>query len=97
AAAHLPRDPAGRTLVVRGTVIHYESASTLGFVIGPLEEVIVRAELVDKDTQRVLGRANCIGRTKASINAGPKQKAKGLAKAFVRWIDSRYPKDKKVK
>ena len=95
--AKLPNDAAGKTLVIRGKIIHYESASTLGFAIGPLEEVIVLTEFVDKDTKRVLGTANCIGRTTARVNTGVDEKADGLAKAFVKWIESRFPEDKKDK
>ena len=95
--SHLPDDSAGRTLLIRGTVIHYESTSTVGYVLGPLEEVICRTELVDKATGQVLGVANCVGRTKAASSSGVKEKAVGLAKAFVKWIEYRFPDDKKIK
>jgi hypothetical protein len=88
----LPVQPGGKTLLVRGRVIHYESASTLGMAIGPLEEVIVRTELVDKTTGKVLAVGNCIGRTEETVNFGVQKKAEGLAKAFVAWIDAHYPK-----
>jgi len=95
--AHLPDDSGGKTLVIRGNVIQYESASTVGYVLGPLEEVICRTELVDKDTGQVLGVANCVGRTKAASSSGVREKANGLAKAFVKWIEHRFPDDKKTK
>jgi len=88
----LPMQPGGKTLLVRGRVIHYESAGTLGMAIGPLEEVIVRTELVDKTTGKVLAVGNCIGRTEETVNSGVQKKAEGLAKAFVAWIDAHYPK-----
>lgn len=88
----LPDEPGGKTLLIRGKIVHYETSGMLGFALGPLEEVIVRTEFVDKDTGKVLGVANCIGRTKESVNAGAKKKAEGLAKALVGWIDARYPK-----
>jgi len=88
----LPMQPGGKTLLVRGRVIHYESAGTLGMAIGPLEEVIVRTELVDKSTGKVLAVGNCIGRTEETVNSGVQKKAEGLAKAFVAWIDAHYPK-----
>lgn len=91
AKAKLPDAPGGKTMLIRGRIIHYESASTLGFVVGPLEEVIVLTEFVDKDTGTVLGVANCIGRTTERVNGGVQKKAEGLARAFVKWIDSRYP------
>ncbi len=95
--ARLPLDPTGKTLIIRGKIIHYESTSTVGYVLGPLEEAICLTELVDKDTGRVLGVANCIGRTKAATSSGVKEKAAGLAKAFVKWIEHRFPDDKKRK
>jgi len=95
--AHLPDNSTGRTLVIRGAVIHYESASTMGFMLGPVEEVVCRTELVDKDTGQVLGVANCVGRTKARSNTGVKEKADGLAEAFVKWIGRRFPDDRKTK
>ena len=93
AAKKLPNDPAGKTLLVRGKVLHYEDASRLGLALGPLEEVVARVELVDKDSGRILGVANCIGRTTESVNSGVPKKGEGLAKAIVAWIDSRYPKE----
>ena len=92
----LPNDPTGKTLVLRGRIIHYESSDMLGIATGPLEEVIVRAEMVDKETGAVLAEANCICRTTARVNVGVKSKAQGLAKAIVGWIDNRYPKDQRV-
>ena len=95
--AKLPSEPGGKAMLIRGTVIHYESASTLGFALGPLEEVIVLTEFVDAGSGKVLGRANCIGRTTARVNAGVRKKAEGLAKAFVKWIEARFPEDAKVR
>ncbi len=95
--ARLPDNDTGKTLIVRGTIIYYESSSTVGFALGPLEEAICRTELVDKSTGQVLGVANCVGRTKAASNSGVKSKASGLAKAFVKWIESGFPDDMKTK
>jgi hypothetical protein len=95
--AGLPDIPNGRTLLLRGAVVHYESASTMGFVLGPLEEAIVRAEMVDKATGKVLATANCLGRTEARVNAGPQEKAEGVAKGMVKWIESGFPEHLKVK
>jgi hypothetical protein len=92
AAKRLPDEPGGKTLEVRGRIIHYEDVGTLGNVIGPLEEVICRTEFVDKATGQVVAVVNCIGRTNTSLNRGVKTKAEGLAKAIVGWIDKRYPK-----
>jgi hypothetical protein len=92
AKKHLPMEKGGKTLIVRGVIIHYESASTMGQVMGPFEEVIMRTELVDKDTGNILGVANCVGRTQETVNQGVKKKAEGLAKAIANWIGEYYPK-----
>lgn len=94
--AKLPNREGGKTLLIRGRVIHYEDSNLLGFALGPLEEVIVLTQFVDKASDTVLGEANCIGRTKEAINAGAGKKAEGLAKAFVKWIESRFPADRKT-
>ena len=87
----LPNRPQGKTLLLRGKILHYEDENLVGIVLGPLEEVVVRVELVDKATDKVLGVANCIGRTETSMNVGVAKKAEGLAKALASWIASRYP------
>lgn len=89
----IANQPSGKTLLIRITVLHYENASLVGVALGPLEEVVARVELVDKDTGNVLGVANCIGRTKETVNQGVSKKAQGLAKAIAAWIDKRYPKE----
>ncbi|MCJ7542960.1 MAG: hypothetical protein MUP47_00065 [Phycisphaerae bacterium] len=90
---HLPNERGGKTLIVRGTIIHYEDTGTIGTVVSPLEEVICRTEFVDQSSGKVLAVANCIGRTNTTLNRGVNTKAEGLAKAFVAWIDKRYPKE----
>jgi len=97
AAKKIPNASSGKTLLIRGEILHYENASLAQEVFGPLEEVVARVELVDKDTGRVLGVANCVGRTKESVNRGVRAKAEGLAKAVVAWIDKHYPKDQRVR
>lgn len=82
----LPQDSRGKTLVIRGRILHYESAGLAGEIFGPFEEVIARVELVDKESGKVLGVANCIGRSQESVNKGAEDKAEGLAKAVVAWI-----------
>jgi hypothetical protein len=91
-AAKLLGMSGGKTLLVRGNIYHYEDEGMVGTVLGPLEEVVARIELVDKDTGRVIAVANCIGRTEQAINKGPAKKAEGLAKAIVGWIKHNYPK-----
>ena len=96
AEAELPDEPGGKTLVIRGKILHYEDAGTLAMVTGPLEEVIARLEMVDKDSGQVLGVANCIGRTTTRTTVGIANKGRGLAKAIVSWIDKRYPQEGRV-
>ena len=94
AAKRIPNAASGRTLVVRGEIRHYEASGLFGQAFGPLEEVIARIELVDKDSGKVLGVANCVGRTKETVNTGVPKKAEGLAKAIVGWVDKLYPEEK---
>ena len=91
AEKQLPNYSTGKTLLIRGKILHYEDSSRLGAAISPLEEVIARIELVDKDSGNIIGTANCIGRTTESVNLGVARKAQGLAKAIVSWLAERYP------
>jgi len=91
-AKHLPNQPGGKTLLIRGRILHYEDDSLVGVMVGPVEEVVVRAEMVDADSGKVLAVANCVGRTTTRVNIGVKKKAEGLAKAIVSWIEAHYPK-----
>ena len=81
----------GKTLELRGVVLHYEGEGLLGAILGPLEEIVVRVEMWDRDAGRKLGMANCIGRSEHRTTKGLASKAEGLAKALVAWIDKRYP------
>lgn len=93
----IPNLTSGKTLVIEGEILHYESSGLSGQIFGPLEEVVARIRLVDKDSGRTLGKANCVGRTKESVNVGVPSKAEGMAKAIVGWIDKLYPEDKRVR
>lgn len=95
ADSYLPNDPSGPTLMIRGQVIYFESEDLVGEVVGPLEEVIVRTELVDSQTGQVVATGNCVGRTDTRVNLGLQKKAEGLAKAFTKWLQSGYPKPPK--
>ena len=92
AARKIPNQSGGKTLLIRGRIMHYEDKSTVGVVLGPIEEVLVRVELIDKSTGRVLGEANCLGRTTERVNIGVEKKAEGLAKAIADWIAAHYPR-----
>lgn len=83
----IPNLPGGKALVVRGRVLHYEDVGHVSSeLFGPFEEVIARVELVDKATGRVLGAANCIGRSTETVNEGVDKKSAGMAKAIAEWI-----------
>jgi len=89
----IPIGPGGKTLVLRGKIIHYEDQNLLGAMISPIEEVVVRTEMVDKQTGKVLGVAHCVGRTTTRVNKGVEKKGIALGKALAAWIDARYPKE----
>jgi hypothetical protein len=86
----LPDDPGGRTAVIRCSILHYEDSTLFANVFGPLEEVIARVELVDKPSGRVLGSANCVGRTRETVNLGVEKKAEGLAVGIAKYIADNY-------
>lgn len=88
----------GKTLVIRGALLHYENSrlAATDQVFGPLEEAVVRVELVDADSGKVIGVANCVGRSNVTDLMGPHSKAEGLAKAFAGWIAENYPPSQKV-
>jgi hypothetical protein len=87
----LPNDE-GKTLLVRGTVIYYQSVGTVGgVVLGDIEQVVTRVELVDQGSQQVLGQAICVGLSTDRVNMGVEKKAEGLAKAIVQWIADNCP------
>ena len=83
--------PGGKTLLVRGTVLFYEHAGTWGYVMGDIEQVVARVELVDKESGKVLGTAMCLGRTTTRTNQGVKYKAQGMDKATAEWIAQYSP------
>ncbi|MCE5326952.1 MAG: hypothetical protein LLG01_11120 [Planctomycetaceae bacterium] len=76
----------GKTLLIRGVVLNYEGSGSLAVITSAVEEVVVRTELVDKESGRVLATANCIGRSTTRVNRGIDKKAEGLAKAVAKWI-----------
>lgn len=89
----IPIDGTGKTMRITGTYIYYEDANnTTDQVFGPFEELLARVRLADGDTGRTLGEAYCVGRSTTSVAKGARNKAEGLAKAIVDWIDKSYPK-----
>ena len=91
----LPVGKVGKTLLIRGTVDYFEKAGATGQAFGPFEEAITTVELVDKTTDKVIGQAICIGRSTQTVNMGLDKKAQGVAKAVVKWIKSKRPKEGK--
>ncbi len=90
--SRLAQAPPGKTLVFNVALIHYEVADTTDNVLGPLEQVVARVTLADKDTQQVLATGNAIGRTGKTVGLGVDWKARGLAKALLKWASDYYPK-----
>ena len=93
----LPNVESGKTLVVNVTVIHYETADETDNVLGPLEQVVAKVQLMDKATNKVLAYGNVVGRTGKTVGLGVEWKARGLAKGIVKWICDYYPKKEKAK
>lgn len=93
----LPKDHSGKTLVFEVNILHYETADTTDNVLGPLEQVVARVELVDKETHQVLAQGTAVGRTGKSVGLGPEWKAWGLSRALIKWAKDYYPKEKDEK
>ncbi|MBN1436415.1 MAG: hypothetical protein JW936_05020 [Sedimentisphaerales bacterium] len=74
--------PSNRTVIIRGRVIHYETADLLGVAMGPMEEAICRVQLVDADSGTVLADTNCVGRVESTVRSGPDELAHGVARAI---------------
>lgn len=90
--SRLPTEGSGKTLVFQVTILHYEKADTADNIFGPLEEVVARVQLVDKDSGEVLAYGNAIGRTGKTVGLGPDTKAEGLARGIMSWAKAYYPK-----
>lgn len=75
------------TLLISGEVINYESADVVDTAIGPLEEVIVRARLMDGESREVLAVANLIARAKSTTAGGEARLSEGVGKALSKWLN----------
>ncbi len=79
--------PAGSpALEVSGEIIHYETGGTVSKAIGPLQEIIVRTQLIDAGSKQFLGEANLVGRSKALTSGGAHSLAEGAGKALAKWL-----------
>ena len=73
-------------VAVSGEIIHYEAGDTVSKAIGPLQEIIVRTQLIDAGSKEFLGEANLIGRSKALTSGGSHNLAEGAGKALSKWL-----------
>jgi|ERR1043166_261337 hypothetical protein len=90
----LPTDHSGKTVVFDVTIVHYETADKTDNVFGPLEQVVAKVQLVDKETHQPLAEGVAIGRTGKSVGLGTEWKAWGLSKGLLKWAKDYYPKGK---
>jgi hypothetical protein len=72
---------------VSGEVIHFESGSAVSKAIGPLQEIILRTQLSDAGSNRSLGEANLIGRSKALTSSGTRNLCEGVGRAIKEWFE----------
>jgi hypothetical protein len=72
-------------------ILHYESGGIVDEVIGPLEEVVLRATLTDVATGQTVSVANLVSRSKATTSSGKKSLSAGAGKALHQWL---RPKEK---
>ena len=87
AAKDLVLTPSGSpALAVSGEIIHYETGGTVSKAIGPLQEIIVRTQLIDAGSKQFLGEANLIGRSKALTSGGSHNLTEGAGKALSKWL-----------
>ncbi len=93
--AELVLTPGGSpALAVSGEIIHYETGGTASKAIGPLQEIIVRTQLIDAGSKQFLGEANLIGRSKALTSGGSHNLTEGAGEALSKWLrDSGVKKD----
>lgn len=91
-ASKLPHGGSGKIAVFNVNIIHYEKADMTDNVLGPLEQVVARVELVDQSSNQVLADAVAIGRTGKSVGLGTEWKAWGLSRALIKWAKDYYPK-----
>jgi hypothetical protein len=87
AAANKGLTPDGKpALILTAEILNFESAGAVDTAIGPLEEVILRAQLTDAQSKDVLGVANLIGRATSTSSGGPKHLSEGAGKALTKWL-----------
>jgi hypothetical protein len=87
----------GKTLLVRGRIIHYTGRSALEgsvmSVAGGDEECVCRVQLLDAESQELLGEAVCWGLTQSALRRGSGELGKGVGKGVAKWIRQRLPQE----
>lgn len=91
--------PEGKQLVVRGRIIHYTGRTALAgsimSVAGSSEECVCRVQLIDADSQQVVGEAVCWGQTKSALRRGSGELGQGVGKGVAKWIRQRLPEEER--
>ena len=87
--------PEGKQLLVRGKIIHYTGRTSLAgsimSVVGSSEECVCRVQLLDEDSQALIGEAVCWGQTKSALRRGTGELGQGVGKGVAKWIRERLP------
>ena len=78
--------PARSTLVIRTSIVHYQSSSGLSKLLGGFNQLVCRVELIDGGTRRIVGQANCVGISKALARSGIEELSEGCADALRKWL-----------
>lgn len=74
-------------LRLAGEVIHYEDSTTVDTLLGPLEQLVLRATLTDTESGRSVASANLVGRAKSSSASGTTHISAAVAKALDQWLE----------
>lgn len=82
----------GKILIVRTMIIDYSGGSIAGrgIGIGPATQVLGRARLIAKDTNKTLCVANIRGFSKSVAHTGENHLAQGWGKGLVKLIQSHH-------
>jgi hypothetical protein len=73
-------------LVFSGEVTNYETADVVDTAVGPLEECIVRAKLVDANTKETIAVANLVARAKSTTAGGEENLSEAIGKGLSKWL-----------
>jgi len=80
------------TLIIQGTIIHYQTSKGLSKAIGGFYQLICHIRLIDGKTGAVIGEANCGGFSKAMVRSDFEDMSKGVGKSVRKWL-TRSSKD----